>query len=194
MFLLPFWKLTCKYLLLISFFFKKKGFVVSFGFGFFCMRSRRRWRGEGSEGVLHRGHVTASFNMALFTGIKYVYFHRKHRVCLRVWSFPRNWTQHESLFVELYCNFFEEHTTSFSFKKPKSIEVRVLKWRKELRSAPPTAHVNWLGQHSGWCVALRDRATSSFFLCLFFRLDFLCGRHLGASLHSLKPTVHSSIK
>lgn len=170
MFLLPFWKLTCKYLLVNFIFFLKKGFVVSFGFGFgfFCMRSRRRWRGEGNEGVVHRGHVTASFNMALFTGIKDVYFHRNHRVCLRPCSFPRNWTQHESLFVELYCIFFfKEHTTLFSFKKrTKSIEVRVLKWRKELRSAPPTAHVNWLGQHTGWCVALRDRATSSFILVL----------------------------
>lgn len=32
------------------------------------------------------------------------------------------------------------------------------------------------------------------FFFFFFRLDFLRGRHVGASLHSLKPTVHSSIK
>lgn len=77
MFLLPFWKLTCKYFLLISFL--KGSFVVffGFGFGFFCMRSRRRGRGEGTESLVHRGHVTASIDMALFTGIKYVYFHRK---------------------------------------------------------------------------------------------------------------------
>lgn len=101
MFLLPFWKLTCKYLF-VNFIFKEKCFVVSFGFGFgfFCMRSRRRGRGEGSEGVVHRRHVTASFNMALFTGIKYVYFHRKHRLCALLRGTERNTG---GFLVELYC-------------------------------------------------------------------------------------------
>lgn len=36
--------------------------------------------GTVTEDVVHRGleHVMVCFNMDLFTGIKYVYFHRKH--------------------------------------------------------------------------------------------------------------------
>lgn len=101
-FITHFWKLVCKYFLLILFF--------RFFFSYACPGSVDGGTVYEDVRTKRIKIVTVSFNMDLFTAINYVYFHRKHLCvsCVVIWK--RSWNT-RSRFLNVYLYFISaDHT------------------------------------------------------------------------------------
>lgn len=195
MFLLPFWKLTCKYLLLISFFFlkKKKRFRCFLWFWFWfllhafqaSLTRRRKWRCSAQrtcDGFFQRGS---------FYRNKGCIFSQKPPSLSASVLFSEELNATRESFCWTLLHFFLKNTQHrFLLKKNKKHWSQSSKMEEGAplgaahRPCELTGATHWV---------MRGLARQSNFL-FFFGLDFLRRRHVGASLHSLKPTVHSSIK